>query len=1058
MSDEYLVRSSANAGEEFRSQKLLKLIRVMSVRVSDSSDSKMTGELQSRAWGIHDRMRVGGDAAGGSAGSSPMANATAAVVVSVDGLNPSETPAESVFECHLRRCRQTDRVRFVKGGDHLRGWIWELIKGDNVVDEGEIVTKAYHNYHLHRVGWVWVYVWIWVGELACHIPGFFEKIKEHYKQCYKTDPDEEEPSPIELFLELKKVYNEPPTQEQLQENDLIENTQNENLQLTNPQQRVTEEYEANFQLIAKKNSGHIPHGGLSITPNESPADFDGILRNEESLRQQVIIEPFITQEDQNHTSSTSNQKSVASINPQHLLISHSSTPTNHRSNTNNSTEEDNSAVHNHNLRSLKIKKRNPLEDSIDDNPCSNGMIEDLLLNSEVIDFDLLKELQYTSMAKTELLAVILRPAAENSPSAYCHLEAFIKEISAEIKFNKSDTRVVNLFKNINTKSNRAFGIAFEEISTVVGQYSHSFKSEVDEEGNTISIGSGSFAADANLKCQQRSLYCLSNFLPIGPRAIFTTNNNNPRKQTRWHSTARLDLTSTLISNKLKEAHDPFCVCIRDFIHSVLGITKSKKTLPQPPNSEELQSFQIHNINEIDINSLMVEDSVSTVQQFGNEKRVPLRFANLCLAELEKSKIKSPTFQWDQKGQSKWDDQMISVLIKHWFYAKENKAFQNYPIQSVFCNKLVATAVLERWLRGKKLLPNLSCVSDTEEDNVGNLVSINYKWRHPLYSLFLHLLDINTINSIRDLKGRKIHQILKILPPVSDWPKFSGEVEYDHISFIKYINHVLNSYKLPGSIALMRLPRLFKGVALDWFFTKSETDSVRDWDTRKILIKEQFGTRIWKKKMVKIFESDFFDPLKDKPHKWCLQQKKRLDYAYPNLDTDELNERILGKFKGSLEHDIKYKLDINEDLSHLISVLEEVVESKNLNKKFKDTFIPKHKIEKEVIKNEENLPIKKSIPECYNCGEKGHKKSDCPNLKKKMNLIDFDSEEEDTGSQFDVYFTTPKENEGSVMVIEGDIGNNNAINSIQEEAHFVSYSMMPRTKILLATQATSYSFA
>ncbi|KAI8446275.1 hypothetical protein BY996DRAFT_6422792 [Phakopsora pachyrhizi] len=482
----------------------------------------------------------------------------------------------------------------------------------------------------------------------------FEKIKEHYKQCYKTDPDEEEPSPIELFLELKKVYNEPPTQEQLQENDFIENTQSpdqsanrcqlfrpssspdENLQLTNPQQRVTEEYEANFQLIAQKNSGHIPHGGLSITPNEwtsanggAPADFEGILRNEESLRQQ---------EDQNHTSSTSNQQSVASINPQHLLISHSSTPTNHRSNTNNSTEEDNSAVHNHNLRSLKIKKRNPLEDSVDDNPRSNGMIEgrvrkrarrqtdasdnqsttssvnktlpshevsqldnykicgklplknlnlqnitsmtteaimtrlknddvlgrppaDLLLNSEVIDFDLLKELQYTSMAKTKLLAVILRPAAENSPSAYRHLEAFIKEISAEIKFNKSDTRAVNLFKNINTKSNKAFGIAFEEISTVVGQYSHSFKSEVDEEGNTISIGSGvekdhpvlkSFAADANLKCQQRSLYCLSNFLLIGPQAIFTTNNNNPRKQTRWHSTARLDLTSTLIINKLKE--------------------------------------------------------------------------------------------------------------------------------------------------------------------------------------------------------------------------------------------------------------------------------------------------------------------------------------------------------------------------------------------------------------------------------------------------------------------------------------------------------------------------
>ncbi|KAI8455710.1 hypothetical protein BY996DRAFT_6412972 [Phakopsora pachyrhizi] len=406
----------------------------------------------------------------------------------------------------------------------------------------------------------------------------FEKIKEHYKQCYKTDPDEEEPSPIEIFLELKKVYNEPLTQEKLQENDLIENTQStdqsanrcqlfrpssspdENLQLTNPQQRVTEEYGANFQLIAKKNSGQIPHGGLSITPNETASN---------------------------------NWAFYYSGRPKSYL-NHSSTPTNHWSNTNNSTGEDNSAFHNHNLGSLRIKKRNPLEDSVDDNPCSNGIIEgrvrkraqrqtdasdnqsttsyanktlpshevsqldnyklttlieqtlpsvqqhcvqiikllnricgklplknlnpqnitsmtteaimtrlknddvlgrlptDLLLNSEVIDFDLLKELQYTSMAKTKLLAVILRPAAENSPSAYCHLEAFINEISAEIKFNKSDTRVVNLFKNINTKSNKAFGIAFEEISTVVGQYSHSFKSEVDEEGNTISIGSGPY--------------------------------------------------------------------------------------------------------------------------------------------------------------------------------------------------------------------------------------------------------------------------------------------------------------------------------------------------------------------------------------------------------------------------------------------------------------------------------------------------------------------------------------------------------------------------------------
>lgn len=286
----------------------------------------------------------------------------------------------------------------------------------------------------------------------------------------------------------------------------------------------------------------------------------------------------------------------------------------------------------------------------------------------------------------------------------------------------------------------------------------------------------------------------------------------------------------------------------------------------------------------------------------------------------------------------------------------------------------------------------------------------------------------------NMDSKELHQILKILPPVADWPKFSGEGEYDHISFIKYIDHMLSSYKLPGSIALMRLPRLFEGVALDWFVTKSENKDIKDWDTWKTLIKDQFGTRLWKKKMIKIFESDFFDPLKDKPHKWCLQQKKRLDCAYPNLDPDEVNERILGQCKGSLEHDIKCRLNINEDLTHLISIMEEVVESKNLKKKYKDNCMIKTKIEKELPKVEEPLTTKRAVPECYNCGEKGHKKPECLNLRKKINLIDVESGEEDSGSQFDLYVDNPPEMERHMMVIEGDIGSNDTINTIQGEAY------------------------
>ena len=146
--------------------------------------------------------------------------------------------------------------------------------------------------------------------------------------------------------------------------------------------------------------------------------------------------------------------------------------------------------------------------------------------------------------------------------------------------------------------------------------------------------------------------------------------------------------------------------------------------------------------------------------------------------------------------------------------------------------------------------------------------------------------------------------IKLLPPIQEWPKFSGEGEYDHVSFIKYIDHILQAYQLPENVIIVRLPRLFEGVAIDWFVTKRGTEGHISWEEWKQLIKLQFGTRIWKKNMLRAFESDFFDPLKDKPHNWCLKEKKRLDCVFNHLDKDEINERLLGQCKGHLEHNVK----------------------------------------------------------------------------------------------------------------------------------------------------------
>ncbi|KAI8449597.1 hypothetical protein BY996DRAFT_6527000 [Phakopsora pachyrhizi] len=169
-------------------------------------------------------------------------------------------------------------------------------------------------------------------------------------------------------------------------------------------------------------------------------------------------------------------------------------------------------------------------------------------------------------------------------------------------------------------------------------------------------------------------------------------------------------------------------------------------------------------------------------------------------------------------------------------------------------------------------------------------------------------------------------------------------------------------------------------------------------------------------------------------------KMGLECAHPSLSLEEVNERILGQCKGSLEHDIKCRIDMDQDLPHLFAVMEEVIEMKGLNKKFlKETNSVKRPVESKDIKTEEPTPIKRApVPECYNCGEKGHKKPDCPNLKKKINNIDLLAESivEDTGSQFDLIISDPMEGREThdIVVIQADIANEVNINTIQGEAH------------------------
>ena len=293
---------------------------------------------------------------------------------------------------------------------------------------------------------------------------------------------------------------------------------------------------------------------------------------------------------------------------------------------------------------------------------------------------------------------------------------------------------------------------------------------------------------------------------------------------------------------------------------------------------------------------------------------------------------------------------------------------------------------------------------------------------------------------------ELQSILKLLPPITDWPKFSGEGEYDHISFMKYIDHSIITYGLPGKIAVVRLPRLFTGVALDWFVTKSEQVGRQSWATWKKHIKNQFGTRLWIRKMTKAFETDYFDPVRDKPHKWCLNQKKRIDCIYPNASKEETNERILGQCRGNIEHAVKCRMSIDSDLTHLINILEEVVEMTGMNKKYNNSKA------KEEPNKETSVKIKNPDKEqkkdiCYACKEEGHKSPDCPNKNRNdyhksknfhnIRCEDLSCDENSTSQdEFDImpHYHEEETVIAPTLVISANLGSELLINSIQGDSH------------------------
>ncbi|MBW0475252.1 hypothetical protein O181_014967 [Austropuccinia psidii MF-1] len=72
--------------------------------------------------------------------------------------------------------------------------------------------------------------------------------------------------------------------------------------------------------------------------------------------------------------------------------------------------------------------------------------------------------------------------------------------------------------------------------------------------------------------------------------------------------------------------------------------------------------------------------------------------------------------------------------------------------------------------------------------------------------------------ITDLSHQDHNQVLmKEAPQIKEWPTFTGEGEYDHMSFLETIDMLQEGYSIPDELITTRLNSLFEKSENRWYY-------------------------------------------------------------------------------------------------------------------------------------------------------------------------------------------------------------------------------------------------
>ncbi|MBW0535094.1 hypothetical protein O181_074809 [Austropuccinia psidii MF-1] len=87
-------------------------------------------------------------------------------------------------------------------------------------------------------------------------------------------------------------------------------------------------------------------------------------------------------------------------------------------------------------------------------------------------------------------------------------------------------------------------------------------------------------------------------------------------------------------------------------------------------------------------------------------------------------------------------------------------------------------------------------------------------------------------------------LMKEAPPLKEWPTFTGEGQYEHMSFVKTIEILQEDYAITDELITARLHSLFEKSENKWYYGIRQTNGKNTWSWWKNEIITKWGNYSW----------------------------------------------------------------------------------------------------------------------------------------------------------------------------------------------------------------------